>query len=532
MVVLSNNTVCAFLYSMVVTGKIIYTLDTIKNIGYYISMNAVYLCVVAEPWIKVSQMLKKSADINPAYFVCWGNEAEAFRSAFNELTYIQIMQSAWRGEGFPNETQRTIFDEEQLAQIAKYELTGLKMMDRLDPDGESFGFNSRLYFFRDLLGYWMSVVEDKNIDIVISPSIPHRVFDYALYVVCRIKNIKFLTFQMTPFGSRSAIIDNIDKMPTVNYEQYMGEQPSQDIVDRINKVKKTYSEAIPEYMKVHATNDQTSLLQTIQSIPRASYRLLFKTPSVYWVQKGHMPQETNYSSAQFQKMQITRNYQVKSYEKLYRTMVSHNNFNNYILVALHYQPEETSCPTGGSYADQILIVQLLDALLPEEMSIVVKEHKSQFYTHQESASGRDGVFYRRISSISDRVKFASEDTEPFALIDNAKAVITISGTIGWESAIRGTPVMVFGRAWYEGMPRVFKVKTKEEVKNALEQLDGLKNKDLDKEIMAFHTALEEHLTKAIHYKAFLKNTDVSMNASEENIAQKIIQHISQYKTIV
>ena len=489
-------------------------------------MNAVYLCTVAEPWIKVSQALGKNANLHPAYFVCWGNEVESFKAAFDESTYIQTVKSAWQGKGFPKNIRKSILDEAELAKIAKYELTGLKMMDRLDPDGESFAFNSRLYFFRDLIGYWMSVVDNKNIDVVISPSIPHRVFDYALYVVCKIKNIQFLTFQMTPFGSRSAIIDSIDEMPTINYEEYIGKVPSQDIIDRINKVKKTYSEAIPEYMKAHAANDKTSLLQVAQGIPRASYRLLFKTPSVYWVQKGFMPQETNYSSVQFQKTQINRSHQVKSYEKLYHTMVSEERFDDYVLVALHYQPEETSCPTGGSYSDQILIIQLLDAILPTKTTIVVKEHKSQFYTHQEGASGRDEIFYRRIGNISDRVKFVSENAEPFVLIDSAKAVVTVSGTIGWESAIRGTPVMVFGRAWYEGMPRVFKVKTREDIKNALKQIDDFKNKDLDKEIMAFHAALEKNLTKAIHYKAFLKNTDVSMNESEENIVQRIAQYIS------
>ena len=54
----------------------------------------------------------------------------------------------------------------------------------------------------------------------------------------------------------------------------------------------------------------------------------------------------------------------------------------------------------------------------------------------------------------------SADTDSFTLIDGAITAVTISGTIGWESIIRGTQAIIFGRAWYEGMPYVFEVKIK------------------------------------------------------------------------
>lgn len=489
-------------------------------------MNAVYLCTIAQPWINVIKRLEYESNINASYIVHWEGDKSAYVNSNLKNSYFQSLENAWKGLGFPKSIDRYIFDEEELKKISFFELIGLKMIDRLDPDGESFPFNSRLYFFRDLLGYWMNVVEDKDIDVVISPSIPHRVFDYALYVVCQIKNIKFLMFQMTPFGSQSLVIDDIDSMPHIDYKSCKGGIPSKDILDKINKVKKNYLEAIPEYMKVHAMNDKTSMIEIVKKLPRASYRLLFRKPKTYWINKGYLPEKSTYSSLQFQKMQTTRSYQVKAYEKLYQSLVTVESYNNFVLVALHYQPEETSCPTGGSYADQILMIQLLNSILPDSTTIVVKEHKSQFYTHQEGASGRDEAFYNRIANISPRIKFASVDEEPFGLIDKANAVITISGTIGWESAIRGTPVLVFGRAWYEAMPRVFKVKTRDDVKNALDQIASLNNKNLDNEILAFHAALEARLIRAKHYKTFLKNKDVNMIESEQNIINEISSQLN------
>lgn len=493
-------------------------------------MNAIYLCVIAQPWIEVSQRLNNELNVKPSYFVHWGNEEHEFLKADLEHCHFQSLENAWKGLGFPKGTKRYIFDEEELKLIASFELTALKMMDRLDPDGESFPFTARQYFFRDLLGYWYSVVEDRNIELVISPSIPHRVFDYALYVVCQLKNIKFIMFQMTPFGSNSILIDNIDKMPQLSSLQENGAQPSDTVLNKINTVLKDYDKAIPDYMVRHEANAKKSYselpLKVIRKLSK-SYKLVTTKPNTYWVKQGYSPSETEFTWVDFYQMRARRDKMVDSFKKQYGQITSSSFQQRFVLVALHYQPEETSCPTGGAYADQILMIQLLDQTLPKDIDIVVKEHKSQFYTHQESASGRSSLYYRRLSEISDRVKFASESENPFNLIDNAEAVVTISGTIGWESAIRGTPTLVFGRAWYEGMPRVFKVKTKKDLELAWKSVPELKNKDTHDDILRYHAQLETQFVKAKHYKANLNKNDVTIKQSSENIITALNNYIQK-----
>lgn len=483
-------------------------------------MNAIYLCTIAQPWIEVSQRLNNDLNIMPSYFVHWNHEKQEFLEANLKHCHLQSIEDAWKGIGFPESTQRYIFDEEDLKLISSFELTALKMMDRLDPDGESFPFTARQYFFRDLLGYWFSIVEEKNIELVISPSIPHRVFDYALYVVCQLKNIKFIMFQMTPFGSNSILIDNIDKMPQISSLQTKEDLPSKSVLNRINAVLEDYDKAIPDYMVRHEVNAKKSSselpLKVIHKVSK-SYKLMTTKPNTYWVKQGYSPSETKFTWIDFYQMKAKRNKMVESFKKQYNEITLSNFREKFVLVALHYQPEETSCPTGGVYADQILMIQLLNQFLPEDFDIIVKEHKSQFYTHQESASGRNSLYYRRISKISDRIKFVSESENPFVLIDKAKAVVTISGTIGWESAILGTPTLVFGRAWYEGMPRVFKVKTRKDLELAWQSVNDLKNKDIHDDILLYHAQLETLFVKAKHYIAYTKNNDVTLEDSVNNI---------------
>ncbi len=485
-------------------------------------MNAIYLCAMAQPWIEVSKQLERNFNIHPSYFVIWAGDEKQYKKSNLKNSHLQTLESAWRGEGFPKNIDRHVFDEPTLQSIAQYELTALKMMDRLDPDGQSFAFETRLYFFRDLLGYWFNVVKDRDIELVISPSIPHRVFDYALYVVCQMLNIKFVMFQLTPFGSNSILIDDINTMPPLTDSSATAASLSKQIQDKINRVNQDYGNAIPDYMVRHATNDTTNYAMLPLKITKkmvTSPRRLLSKPNTYWVQNGLMPKDSDYSWRNFQKTVQKRARIVKALKNDYHKITTDTIPNDFILVALHYQPEETSCPTGGSYSDQILMIQLLNQYLPNNVTILIKEHKSQFYTHQESASGRSPVFYDRISKVSDRIQFVSESADPFELIDRAQAVVTISGTIGWESAVRGTPVLIFGRAWYEQMPRVLKVKSADELVSALSAIKMLKNKDLTDEINDFHMKLEQNFIKAKHYKTYVNNDDVTMTESVSNITK-------------
>ncbi|RAR56800.1 hypothetical protein BCL93_1192 [Onishia taeanensis] len=488
---------------------------------------ALYLCCVAEPWVSVAKKLKHEVGIEPVYFVFWSDQSDIFWNEFSGVCHLQTLENAWKGEGFPKNLKPSALDEDMLKEIAWYEINALKMMDRLDPLGNSFGFQERRYFFQDLVGSWLSYIEASGLDLVISPSIPHRVFDYALYVACRVKNIKFLMFQMLPFGSNSIIIDNIDYIGD-KYNFNIGggvdrEECSSAVLNKISAVRADYDDAIPSYMIEHDKNSRISVKKcmdlTLKPLANIVLSMLgLKKPNTYWVEPGKMPCLSEYSYFSYYVTALKRAARVRGFKEKYSRLVSFDLPEKFILVALHYQPEETSCPTGGSYSDQISLVKVLDETLPPDVKIVVKEHKSQFYTHQESSSGRDDSFYDRIRSVSDRIFFASVDKSPFDLIDKAAATVTISGTIGWESAVRGTPALVFGRAWYEFMPRVYKVKNKSDIVMVWPSILEDKGKNLDREILAYHAKIQKFFIHAKHYKTFMSNDDVSMAASADNIA--------------
>jgi hypothetical protein len=144
----------------------------------------------------------------------------------------------------------------------------------------------------------------------------------------------------------------------------------------------------------------------------------------------------------------------------------------YIYFPLHFQPEMTTSPQGGIFSDQHLAISIISKSIPVDWKIYVKEHPSQFrsgsfftYTYL----GRDDKFYSKLNSIP-KVKLIPIESNHFNILDNAKAIATITGTVGWEAVVRGKLVLIFGDAWYQQAPNVYRVKDTTEVKCALSKL--------------------------------------------------------------
>jgi capsule polysaccharide modification protein KpsS len=119
------------------------------------------------------------------------------------------------------------------------------------------------------------------------------------------------------------------------------------------------------------------------------------------------------------------------------------------------------------------------------------------------------------------------DENPFYLIDNAVATVTVSGTIGWESVIRGTPTIIFGRAWYEDMIGVFKIKSKRDLQDNWSTILDLKNNIMMDDILDYHKKLQNYLISAPHYKAFVGKVARSDIENTNNIYNGICNHLTK-----
>jgi hypothetical protein len=108
----------------------------------------------------------------------------------------------------------------------------------------------------------------------------------------------------------------------------------------------------------------------------------------------------------------------------------------YAFYGLHYQPEATTLTFAPFRTDQANVVESIAKSLPVGWRLYVKEHPT-------SVGRRDLAFYERLRRIP-VVRLISPHVHSHTLISRASAVITVTGTIGWEAVMYRRPVITLG----------------------------------------------------------------------------------------
>ncbi len=127
---------------------------------------------------------------------------------------------------------------------------------------------------------------------------------------------------------------------------------------------------------------------------------------------------------------------------------------------------------GGAFVNQILMIKILSAALPKDWLIYVKEHPAQWMAFGLNYTDyRYPGYYRQIAQIKN-VQLVPIKADSFSLIKQSRAVATVTGTAGWEAVLRRKPALVFGRAWYNDCPGVFKVKSAESCRAAIKEIES------------------------------------------------------------
>ncbi|SDY42217.1 Capsule polysaccharide biosynthesis protein [Jannaschia faecimaris] len=120
---------------------------------------------------------------------------------------------------------------------------------------------------------------------------------------------------------------------------------------------------------------------------------------------------------------------------------------DFVYFPLQLQPEMTTSSLGGRFRDQAHAIETLADMLPKGVRILVKENPKQ------GSYMRGPMFFHRLGRIAS-VTLLPSWADTHALTAKARFVASITGTVGWEAIRQGTPALVFGSAWYRGLPGV------------------------------------------------------------------------------
>lgn len=158
---------------------------------------------------------------------------------------------------------------------------------------------------------------------------------------------------------------------------------------------------------------------------------------------------TDYSSISWliylRLLKLWNTYLMYPLKKIFSPMPKHK----YMYFPLHVDPEAATLLSAPFHVNQIALIENVAKSLPIDHVLVVKEHP-YMYGHRACS------FYEGIRQFPN-VVLVHPLEDNFKILRNCSAVVTITGTAGFEAILMGKPVFVFGEVFYRNFRQVYPI---------------------------------------------------------------------------
>lgn len=418
------------------------------------------------------------------------------------------------GDGFYDLTKCEPLDRELMEKMLPYEATIIKMMDRLELySNKGYGqYKKRYNLYLKHLQYWNHIIKEKNINLFISQNIPHEVYDYVIYSLCKIYEIPVLFFPQIQIHDATLALSDINNWQKNILPEY----------ERLTNINNTSLQADIE-LSGNALSEWSLRKKDIKPFYMAQL-------NVYPV-KGFSGNKNRLKKffnpiklTGFISFLILRKIKNKILRHAYLKVAQYPNFSKkYIYFPMHLQPELTTCPLGGAMTNQELAIDIIAHSLPEDVYLYIKENPKQQYFC------RDFKYYSHILSKHKNIIFALPDTDTFKLTGNSLAVATFTGTAGWEALFKQKPVLVFGDCFYDSAPGVFKIKKIADCEQALKGILSGKFNYEEKKLKIFLQAVSNISINSCSDPDYFAASSIGSSESNENLYKFLENYLTVWQ---
>ena len=281
--------------------------------------------------------------------------------------------------------------------------------------------------------YFKKAIKDNRVDCVLFSDVPHGAYDVILYHVAKMMGVKTLFCMSTFWNDLCYIYESLEDIGSFRH-----------VSDLEYKIAEEFKKNLP-YMNKESTGakfrKKTRILWDFSNYfaeKKADYK---RNQRLYNGFSGYVCSHVE----RFAKRYFEKHFFKKAYKGYFIDKINKNE--KFVYFPLHLQPEMTTDTLGLQYYDQLLAIEKLRKLLPEDWYIYVKENPKQ------GPYMRGKNFYNRIKSIKN-TKLLSKAVDTYSIMKDCQFVATITGTAGWEAITGGKPTLVFGLAWYRYLPGV------------------------------------------------------------------------------
>lgn len=288
-------------------------------------------------------------------------------------------------------------------------------------------------------------------------------YNLVSYQVSKRFNVKHISFYGTRMENKTAI--SYDVFNTFNevlnlFENFDTQEVTTEmykpIDDFVNRPKQ------PLYMK-NAIN-----ASTIKGVFITEF---FKRYNKYYLKSKHKYDLFTRNPFELSAFKLKKIFKAKRISFLHDSIFENVDYSDsYFIFPLHMQPEASTLVLSPFQVDQKAAVINISKLLPPNITLYVKEHRSALGQHDIS-------FYNDLKKYPN-IKLISYKENMFELIKNSMGTINLSSTVGLESLFLKKPSIVLGNVFYNDSGLTFKVNS---YKKLGETIKITSNKDFDVE---------------------------------------------------
>lgn len=336
----------------------------------------------------------------------------------------------------------------------------LKLMDRQD-EVRAFGRLERDAHFFSMATRLYSLIIEHRIDVVVAAEAPHHVAQLIAFRLCEL------------LGIATYVLVNNTYVPLVHIQRQIVGAPipisdKADVTVHTDEVAKAfdgYRHGIPTplYMADQAKRDRSWsfvnwALRYWKAAAQQRVREVLGKPQPFRddVQiRSRFPFQSNRRrfTAPFIIERLRRDLE-RTYPRVATTVnVDDPSLGRFVYFPMPFEPERTSLPDGGDFFEAVDALLALRAYLPVDVSILVKEHPTQFSRTLPGYKARSSLIYTVLSRLPNTT-LVDLSVPSSALIEHAEFTCVITGTAALESALVGRLGVTFGTPWFAGLPGI------------------------------------------------------------------------------
>ncbi|GIZ11944.1 hypothetical protein [Pseudomonas sp. NCCP-436] len=385
---------------------------------------------------------------------------------------------------------------------------------------------------RNKIAFWADLVRGRNLVGWVNSNAPHFVDDYICYEICRRNGMPTVFPYRLPivpgvfarlyipvdlFDHGAVYLEDGTVVRAGDIDEGLINQPLPDDLELI------YNEVVLGGKSLGDLSRETLASMMMDPPAQFLHQPKWLTGLRAWAKAFLTGDLGVFRQHQAWRRRAENNRQ--DYKKLSTNKVPTG---KYLYFPLHMQPEASSCPLGGLFSDQLRAVRMLAEALPADWKLVVKEHPLQ------KMEARPAGWYHELVKNSN-VVLVEQGVSSSDLQKGALAVATLTGAAAWEAWLWRKPALVLGHILYQDAPGIYKVRSRQDAKDALSKIaSGVVHDNAD---IRRYLGCLAHMTFIGHLDAYinpsLPSYRLDPEQNERNIGRRLaVAYRAQLKEVV